>query len=254
MWYTVSDLRTGCSFRKRTEAERIQAWRTGRETRLRQLEYIRSVREKNDAYAAATGKKRKFYSLAMGCQMNGHDSEKLEGMLTEMGYEQTQTETEADFIIYNIPQLAGVALTIRENAELKVYGKLGALKHYKETQNPNAVIALCGCMTQQPTVLETLRKKYPHVDIVFGTFNLYKLPELTLTRMESGETVYDIWQEQKEIVEDVLSLRGHAYKASVNIMYGCDNFCSYCIVPYNRHPAKHTWHHRKNIHLNETTN
>ena len=199
----------------------------GQAERLRQLEYIRSVREKNDAYAAATGKKRKLYSLAMGCQMNGHDSEKLEGMLTEMGYEQTQTETEADFIIYN-------TCCIRENAELKVYGKLGALKHYKETQNPNAVIALCGCMTQQPTVLETLRKKYPHVDIVFGTFNLYKLPELTLTRMESGETVYDIWQEQKEIVEDVPSLRGHAYKASVNIMYGCDNFCSYCIVPYVR--------------------
>ena len=87
----------------------------GQAERLRQLEYIRSVREKNDAYAAATGKKRKFYSLAMGCQMNGHDSEKLEGMLTEMGYEQTQTETEADFIIYN-------TCCIRENAELKVYG------------------------------------------------------------------------------------------------------------------------------------
>lgn len=133
---------------------------TGEAERLRQLEYIRRVREKNDAFTAETGKKRKFYSLAMGCQMNGHDSEKLEGMLAEMGYEQTQIETEADFIIYN-------TCCIRENAELKVYGKLGALKHYKETQNPNAVIALCGCMTQQPAVLETLRKKYKFVDIVW---------------------------------------------------------------------------------------
>ena len=198
------------------------------ETELaRQLEYIRAIRAENDAFAAENGRKKKFYSLAMGCQMNAHDSEKLEGMLDEMGFDRTDEETEADFIIYN-------TCCVRENAEQKVYGKLGWLKHYKETKNPDAVIALCGCMMQQETVLQTLRQKYRHVDIVFGTFNLYKLPELVATRMESGETVYDIWQEQREVVEDLPVIRHFPYKASVNIMFGCNNFCSYCIVPYVR--------------------
>ena len=198
------------------------------ETELaRQLEYIRAIRAENDAFAAENGRKKKFYSLAMGCQMNAHDSEKLEGMLDEMGFDRTDEETEADFIIYN-------TCCVRENAEQKVYGKLGWLKHYKETKNPDAVIALCGCMMQQETVLQTLRQKYRHVDIVFGTFNLYKLPELVATRMESGETVYDIWKEQREVVEDLPAIRHFPYKASVNIMFGCNNFCSYCIVPYVR--------------------
>ena len=192
----------------------------------RQMEYIREIRQENDRYFAETGKHKKFYSLAMGCQMNAHDSEKLEGMLDEMGYERTQEETEADFIIYN-------TCCVRENAELKVYGKLGWLKHYKK-ENPDAVVALCGCMMQQDTVLETIRQKYRHVDLVFGTFNLYKLPELMKTREESGCTVFDIWQENQEVVEDLPSIRHFPYKASVNIMFGCNNFCSYCIVPYVR--------------------
>ena len=192
----------------------------------RQMEYIREIRQENDRYFAETGKHKKFYSLAMGCQMNAHDSEKLEGMLDEMGYERTQEETEADFIIYN-------TCCVRENAELKVYGKLGWLKHYKK-ENPDAVVALCGCMMQQDTVLETIRQKYRHVDLVFGTFNLYKLPELMKTRAESGCTVFDIWQENQEVVEDLPSIRHFPYKASVNIMFGCNNFCSYCIVPYVR--------------------
>lgn len=193
----------------------------------RQLDYICAIRKQNDAFERENGRKRKFFSIAFGCQMNFHDSEKLEGMLSEMGYERTEVEKEADFIIYN-------TCCVRENAELKVYGKLGWLKHYKETQNPDAIIALCGCMMQQETVLATLRQKYRHVDIVFGTFNLYKLPELVAARMESGETVYDIWQEQKEVVEDLPAIRHFPYKASVNIMFGCNNFCSYCIVPYVR--------------------
>lgn len=192
----------------------------------RQLKYMHHIRLINDEYTRETGSKKKYYSLAMGCQMNAHDSEKLEGMLDEMGYIKTEVETEADFVIYN-------TCCVRENAEQKVYGKLGWLKHYKKDR-PDTVIALCGCMMQQDTVLKTLREKYRHVDIVFGTFNLYKLPELMNTRMESGETVYDIWQEHEEIVEDLPSIRHFPYKASVNIMFGCNNFCSYCIVPYVR--------------------
>ncbi len=197
-----------------------------KEEQARQMEIIRQIRQENDKYFAETGKHKKFYSLAMGCQMNAHDSEKLEGMLDEMGYERTDEETNADFIIYN-------TCCVRENAELKVYGKLGWLKHYKK-ENPNAVVALCGCMMQQDTVLQTIQQKYRHVDLVFGTFNLYKLPELMQTRQESGATVFDIWQEHQEVVEDLPSIRHFPYKASVNIMYGCNNFCSYCIVPYVR--------------------
>lgn len=192
----------------------------------RQMEFIRQIRKENEAYTAQTGRQKKFYSLAMGCQMNAHDSEKLEGMLDEMGYVRTDEETDADFIIYN-------TCCVRENAELKVYGKLGWLKHYKK-ENPDAVVALCGCMMQQDSVLQTIRQKYRHVDLVFGTFNLYKLPELMKTRAESQSTVFDIWQEHQEVVEDLPSIRHFPYKASVNIMFGCNNFCSYCIVPYVR--------------------
>lgn len=193
---------------------------------LRQLDYMQGIRKINDAFETETGKKKKFFSLAMGCQMNAHDSEKLEGMLDKMGYERTDEETDADFIIYN-------TCCVRENAEQKVYGKLGWLKHYKKDK-PDTVIALCGCMMQQDSVIKTLRQKYRHVDIVFGTYNLYKLPELMNTRMESGDTIYDIWQEQEEIVEDLPSIRHFPYKAAVNIMFGCNNFCTYCIVPYVR--------------------
>lgn len=161
-----------------------------------------------------------------GCQMNAHDSEKLLGMLEEMGYEETHEEKEADFIIYN-------TCCVRENAENKVYGNLGYLKHQKK-ENPNMKIALCGCMMQQDVVLQTIRQKYKHVDIVFGTFNLYKLAELMYTNIETNSPVFDIWKEHGEIVEDLPTIRHFKYKASVNIMFGCNNFCSYCIVPYVR--------------------
>lgn len=197
------------------------------ETELsRQMDFMNHIREKNDELFSQTGKKKTYFSLAMGCQMNGRDSEKLEGMLETMGYEKTDEEIGADFIIYN-------TCCVRENAEQKVYGKLGWLKHYKKDK-PDTIVAMCGCMTQQETVLQTLRDKHRHVDLVFGTFNLYKLPELLNTRLETGETVYDIWQEHKEVVEDLPSIRRFPYKAAVNIMFGCDNFCAYCIVPYVR--------------------
>lgn len=197
------------------------------ETELsRQMEFMTLIRERNKADEDRTGKKKKFFSLAMGCQMNTHDSEKLEGMLDEMGYERTEDEIEADFVIYN-------TCCVRENAEQKVYGKLGWLKYYKKAK-PEIMVALCGCMMQQETVIQTIKQKHRHVDIVFGTFNLYKLPELMNTRMETGETVYDIWQEHQEVVEDLPSIRHFPFKASVNIMFGCNNFCAYCIVPYVR--------------------
>lgn len=192
----------------------------------RQNEFIKKIRLINDKQYKDNGKQKYYYNLVMGCQMNAHDSEKLSGMLSDMGYIETDDETKADFIIYN-------TCCVRENAELKVYGKLGALKNYKK-HNPDVLIAVCGCMMQQQAVIDTIKKSYRHVDIIFGTFNLYKLPELIDARLESGSMIVDVWEEGKEIVEDLPSIRKYKYKASVNIMYGCNNFCSYCIVPYVR--------------------
>ncbi len=192
----------------------------------RQAAFIEEIRLKNEEYFKLTGKRRYFYNFVMGCQMNARDSEKLAGMLTEMGYIETEDEKNADFVIYN-------TCCVRENAENKVYGNLGYLKNYK-SKKPDMIIALCGCMMQQPTVIETIRKKYKHVDIVFGTFNLYKLPELLKTRFEAGHTIFDIWETHEEIIEDLPSIRKKKFKASVNIMFGCNNFCTYCIVPYVR--------------------
>lgn len=192
----------------------------------KQKEFIDKIRNINDNFTKENGRQKKMFISTFGCQMNAHDSEKLEGMLREMGYIDAKEEKEADFIIYN-------TCCVRENAENKVYGNLGYLKHTKEL-NPELRIALCGCMMQQDTVIETIRKTYKHVDIVFGTYNLYKLPELIYTNIESKSPVFDIWKEHGEIIEDLPSIRKYKFKASVNIMFGCNNFCSYCIVPYVR--------------------
>lgn len=193
---------------------------------LIQKEFIKKIREINEDYTKRTGKQKKMIISTYGCQMNARDSEKLDGMLKEMGYINAQDEKDADFIIYN-------TCCVRENAENKVYGNLGYLKRAKEV-NPELRIALCGCMMQQDTVIETIKKTYKHVDIVFGTFNLYKFPELVYTNIETKEPVFDVWKEHEEIIEDLPSIRKHKFKASVNIMFGCDNYCSYCIVPYVR--------------------
>ena len=172
------------------------------------------------------GKNLKFCITTFGCQMNAHDSEKIQGMLTKMGYTETDKEEDADFILYN-------TCCVRENAENRIFGKLGYLKKLKR-DNPNLLIALCGCMMQQDIVLEKLKQSYRHVDIIFGTYNIYKLPELLQTRFETGKAVIDIWDSHEDIVEDLPSERKYDFKSCVNIMYGCNNFCTYCIVPYVR--------------------
>ncbi|WP_332492853.1 tRNA (N6-isopentenyl adenosine(37)-C2)-methylthiotransferase MiaB [Niameybacter sp.] len=172
------------------------------------------------------GKNLKFCITTFGCQMNAHDSEKIQGMLSKMGYSETDKEAEADLILYN-------TCCVRENAENRIYGKLGYLKKLKRA-NPNLLIALCGCMMQQDIVLETLKKTYRHVDMIFGTYNIYKLPELLQTRFETGKPVIDIWDSHQDIVEDLPNERKYPFKSCVNIMYGCNNFCTYCIVPYVR--------------------
>lgn len=167
-----------------------------------------------------------FCVTTFGCQMNARDSEKLVGILEQIGYVEETEEEKADFVIYN-------TCTVRENANLRVYGRLGQLKRVKKT-NPHMMIGLCGCMMQEPQVVEKLKKSYRFVDIIFGTHNIYKFAELIAKRFESDEMVIDIWKDTDKIVEDLPSERKFSFKSGVNIMFGCNNFCSYCIVPYVR--------------------
>jgi tRNA-2-methylthio-N6-dimethylallyladenosine synthase len=193
---------------------------------LHQKELMRKHKALNDKYFEETGQRKKMHIATFGCQMNFHDSEKLKGVLEEMGYEEIDTEDGADFVVYN-------TCAIRENAEQRVYGRIGHLKSLKR-KNPNMLIALCGCMMQQDTVIQKLKESYKHVDIVFGTHNIYKLAELIDTRLETKEQIFDIWESYKDIVEDLPMVRKHDFKAAVNIIFGCNNFCTYCIVPYVR--------------------
>ena len=164
-------------------------------------------------------------TVTFGCQMNARDSEKIIGTLEEIGFVATESEN-ADFVIYN-------TCTVRENANQRVYGRLGHL-HALKKRNPNMMIALCGCMMQEDTVVEKIKESYRFVDIIFGTHNIFKLAELLYTRTKSKGMVIDIWKGTDRIVENLPSDRKYSFKAGVNIMYGCNNFCSYCIVPYVR--------------------
>ena len=164
------------------------------------------------------GKGLKYCLATFGCQMNARDSEKIEGMLQQIGYTKTENEKEADFILYN-------TCCVRENAELKIYGRLGSLVGVKR-KNPNLMIALCGCMMQQDVVLENLKKNFKFIDIIFGTYNIYKLPELLQTRLETQESVIDIWDSYQDIVEDLPDTRKFDFKACVNIMYLL--YCTLC--------------------------
>ena len=163
--------------------------------------------------------------ITFGCQMNARDSEKLRGILENIGYEMSDTEA-ADFVIYN-------TCTVRENANLRVYGRLGRMKHEKE-KNPDKRIALCGCMMQESEVVEKLKKSYRFVDIIFGTHNIFKMAELIFRRICEDHMVIDIWKDTDMIVEDLPNDRKYSFKTGINIMFGCNNFCSYCIVPYVR--------------------
>ena len=166
-----------------------------------------------------------YCSVCFGCQMNARDSEKLSGILEKVGYELVEKE-EADFVIYN-------TCTVRDNANQRVYGRLGYLNGLKK-KNPHMKIALCGCMMQEPAVIEKIRKSYRFVDLIFGTHNIYKFAELLTAMFESDGMIVDIWKDTDQIVEDLPVERKYPFKSGINIMFGCNNFCSYCIVPYVR--------------------
>ncbi|MDY5742710.1 MAG: tRNA (N6-isopentenyl adenosine(37)-C2)-methylthiotransferase MiaB, partial [Lachnospiraceae bacterium] len=162
----------------------------------------------------------------LGCQMNARDSEKINGIFKTAGFVLGTDEEKADYVIYN-------TCTVRENANLKVYGRLGYL-HSLKNHKPHLKIALCGCMMQEPQVIEKIRESYSFVNLIFGTHNIYKFAELLYLSLTEKKQVIDIWEGTDQIVEDLPIDRKYAFKSGVNIMFGCDNFCSYCIVPYVR--------------------
>lgn len=168
----------------------------------------------------------KFNIQTLGCQMNERDSETIAGMLTEMGYESTDDKTQADIAIIN-------TCSVRDNADKRFFGMLGQLKKQKE-KNKNSVSCVCGCMMQQQHIVDEVKQKYPWVDIIFGTHNIHKFPQLLKSVQAEKQRQIDIWNDGMEIIENLPAKRLYKHKAFVNIMFGCNNFCTYCIVPYTR--------------------
>ncbi len=198
---------------------------TGEKETKRQLLYIEKAKVYVKKLEEELGHKPTCCVTTFGCQMNARDSEKLAGILELAGYELIEDE-DADFVIYN-------TCTVRDNANQRVYGRLGHLNALKK-KNTHKKIALCGCMMQEPSVIEKIRKSYRFVDLIFGTHNIYKFAELLVAMFEADGMVIDIWEDTDQIVEDLPIERKYPFKSGINIMFGCNNFCSYCIVPYVR--------------------
>ncbi len=191
----------------------------------RQFYYMNLAKELLSKKEEELGRNLTFHVTTFGCQMNARDSEKLVGVLESIGYVESDEE-DSDFVIYN-------TCTVRDNANQKVYGRLGYLNGFKK-KNPEMKIALCGCMMQEESVIEKIKKSYSFVDLIFGTHNIYKFAELVCQMLTSKKMVIDVWQSTDKIVEELPTERKYAFKSGVNIMFGCNNFCSYCIVPYVR--------------------
>ena len=190
------------------------------------MPYIAQVEEMNKRFQAEKGYAPKYIILTYGCQMNEHDSETLAGMLEKMGYEKALAENEADLILLN-------TCCIREKAESKVLSHLGELRKLKKDK-PWLIIGVCGCMTQQKDIVETIRHAASYVQLIFGTYNMHHLPEYLAQILSDDSNCYNIFAKEEEIVEGLPAKREYPFKALVNIIYGCNNFCTYCIVPYVR--------------------
>ncbi|WP_117169643.1 tRNA (N6-isopentenyl adenosine(37)-C2)-methylthiotransferase MiaB [Paraliobacillus sediminis] len=172
------------------------------------------------------GQGKKFLIRTYGCQMNEHDTEVMAGLLTDMGYESTDNTNDADIILLN-------TCAIRENAENKVFGEIGHLKPLK-LEKPDLIVGVCGCMSQEESVVNKILKVHPFIDMIFGTHNIHRLPELLKEAIFSKEMVLEVWSKEGDIIENLPKVRKGKIKGWVNIMYGCDKFCTYCIVPYTR--------------------
>ncbi|MBQ3879370.1 MAG: radical SAM protein, partial [Oscillospiraceae bacterium] len=180
----------------------------------------------NAEYTDATGRTRAYFVDCYGCQQNEADAETMRGMLHEMGYAPAQDEKQADIVLLN-------TCAVREHAEMRVLGNVGALSHCKKA-NPEMIIGVGGCMTQQESMAEKLKKSFPYVDLVFGTHALWRLPEMVYRRLVGTRRIFDIENEDGRIAEGLPIQRKDNIRGWVSVMYGCNNFCSYCIVPYVR--------------------
>ena len=171
---------------------------------------------------------KKYHIITFGCQMNERDSETLAGYLEERGYTPVDTHEAADLVLIN-------TCSVRDNADKRFFGTLGQIKKHKE-KDPDFIIGVCGCMMQQQYIVDAIKEKYPWVDMVFGTHNIHVFPELLedVLHEQSHSTHINVWEGGGEVVEGMPYRRLYDYKAFVNIMYGCNNFCTYCIVPYTR--------------------
>ena len=215
---------------KRPESERRQA---SEEELARQEEYLKKAQIYTAQLAGILGRTPTFHVQNFGCQMNARDAEKLAGILRNAGFEEIEAES-ADFVIYN-------TCTVRDNADQHFFGRLGRAAHFKK-HSPYMKIAVCGCMTQEESAVEKIKKSYPYVDLIFGTHNLFCFPQYLCEVYESknggfdpkGHKITQIWDATDEIVEDLPVERKYSYKSGINIMFGCDNYCTYCIVPYVR--------------------
>ena len=192
----------------------------------RQLYFIEQLKRIVKDKEESLGRKLTCHVTTFGCQMNARDSEKLLGILMEAGFEEIEDEENADFVIFN-------TCTVRDNANQRVYGRLGVLKS-KKKKNPDMKIALCGCMMQEQSVIDKLKKSYRFVNLIFGTHNIFKFAELIFRMFEEDGMIIDIWKDTDQVVEDLPVERKYKFKSGVNIMFGCNNFCTYCIVPYVR--------------------
>lgn len=191
----------------------------------KQVDHLKDAFEiPNDMVSVGKGKT--YYIHTYGCQANERDGETLAGIFEMMGYTAAKEIEEADVILLN-------TCAIRENAEEKVFGKVGYVKNLKK-KKPNLIFGLCGCMAQEEVVIKRILEKHPHIDLIFGTHNIHRLPTLLKEAMFSKEMVVEVWSKEGDVIENTPVTRANGHKAWVNIMYGCNKFCTYCIVPYTR--------------------
>ena len=191
-----------------------------------QERYTELLGRRCDMFGAEYGRRPLALCETHGCQQNENDTERIRGMLKKAGYDFTDDAKTADLVVFN-------TCAVRENAEDKVFGRIGILKHIKESR-PHMMIVLCGCMVQQEHITEKIRRVHPQIDLIFGTNALYRMPELLYKAYQSRKTVVDIEGGDGVICEDIPVMRDARHKAWVSVMYGCNNFCTYCIVPYVR--------------------
>ena len=196
-----------------------------KEEELRQQEYLKKAAALTAEMSREKGSPLTCHVTTFGCQMNARDSEKLEGILLQAGYK-AAPEEEADFVIFN-------TCTVRENADQRLFGRLGRLSHIKKSRR-SMKVALCGCMMQEESNVTKIRKSFPFVDLIFGTHNLYRFPEYLYQLLLEDRKIVEIWNSTERIIEQLPVSRKFSYKSGVNIMFGCNNFCTYCIVPYVR--------------------